>query len=300
MAYEQEIKDQARALRRDGASVSQIAHSLGVRSTSAVQRWVADVPTPPWTSRPTAKDDKRHEARELRSSGATLGQIAEKLAVSKSSVSVWVRDVPVPEELLERARHARRISSHRWVRERVVREAERQAVKREAQGSVGQISDRELLLLGVVLYWAEGAKDKAYDRREHVVVINSDVQMIALFLRWLDLVGVPEEDRRYRLSIHESADIEAAHTFWSQVAGVELCRFQRPTIKRHRPRTNRRNIDVGYHGCLVVSVCRSRVLYQRIEGWMRGITEAVRSGGPRGARCDERLAWCADPPWGNG
>lgn len=278
MAYDEEIKEQARALRRDGASVSQIAGALGVRSTSVVQRWVADLPAPAWTARPRAKDDKRQEARELRRTGATLSQIAEKLSVSTSSVSVWVRDIPIPEELLECARHVRRTSSHRWLREGVAREAERQAVKQQAQELVGPVSDRELLLLGVILYWAEGAKDKAYDRREHVVVINSDAQMIALFLRWLDLVGVPEEDRRYRLSIHESADLDAAHEFWSHVTGVEQSRFQRPTIKRHRPRTNRRNITSDYHGCLVVGVCRSRVLYQRIEGWMRGITEAVQSG----------------------
>lgn len=278
MAYDEEIKDRARALRRDGRSVSQIAQLLGVRSTSAVQRWVADVPPPAWTARPRAKDDERQEARRLRREGATLSQIAEKLSISKSSASVWVRDVPVPDELLERARHARRINGNRWLREGARREAERQTVKEDARATVGELSDREILLLGVVLYWAEGAKDKVYDRREHVVLINSDVQMIRLFLRWLDLLGVPEADRRYRLSIHESADIHAAHDFWAEVAGIPAARFQRPTIKRHRPRTNRLNTGAHYHGCLVVAVCGSRVLYQRIEGMMRGISEAVRSG----------------------
>ena len=37
---------------------------------------------------------ERDEARRLRAGGATLAEIVEALGVSKSSVSIWVRDVP--------------------------------------------------------------------------------------------------------------------------------------------------------------------------------------------------------------
>lgn len=43
-----------------------------------------------------AKAAERDEARRLRAGGASLGAIAADLGVAKSSVSVWVRDVPVP------------------------------------------------------------------------------------------------------------------------------------------------------------------------------------------------------------
>ena len=128
------------------------------------------------------------------------------------------------------------------------------------------MTDRELILLGAALYWAEGAKDKPYDRREKVALINSDPKVIILFQRWLDLMAVPEENRRYRLSIHESADVQSAHAWWSQVTGIPIDRFNRPTMKRHNPRTVRLNVGADYHGCLVVSVCKSRELYQQIDG----------------------------------
>ena len=150
------------------------------------------------------------------------------------------------------------------------------------------MSDRELLLIGVALYWAEGAKDKPYDRREHVTLINSDVQIIQLFVRWLNLMAVPETDRRYRLSIHASADVEAAHTFWSDVVGIPVTGFARPTIKHHQPKTVRLNTGADYHGCLVISVCKSRVLYQQIEGLLRGIVANVVDAGEQ--RPVERLA----------
>jgi len=43
------------------------------------------------------KDEEKVEARKLRVTGMSVPKIADKLGVSKASVSVWVRDLPVPE-----------------------------------------------------------------------------------------------------------------------------------------------------------------------------------------------------------
>jgi hypothetical protein len=42
------------------------------------------------------KDEERRRARELRAEGRSLNAIAAELGVAKSSVSVWVRDMPRP------------------------------------------------------------------------------------------------------------------------------------------------------------------------------------------------------------
>src|SRR6478735_6384758 len=94
---EPDLKERARELRRQGLSVSQIAAELGGKSTSTVQLWVRGVPPPAWTRRPQAKDAERARARELRLQGQTYDEIARELAVSKSSVSLWTRDLPHPD-----------------------------------------------------------------------------------------------------------------------------------------------------------------------------------------------------------
>ena len=43
--------------------------------------------------------------------------------------------------------------------------------------------------------------------------------------------------------------------------------FRTPTLKRHNPKTVRKNIGDDYHGCLRIDVRRSSGLYRRIEGW---------------------------------
>lgn len=261
-------------------SVSRIAYELGVRSTSVVHRWVGDIPPAAWTRRPAAKDETRRQARELRAGGASLKAIARDLGVATSTVSVWVRDLPVPPGLRRQAIHAKRINSERWLRERARREEDRQLTKAAAARLVGRVSDRELMLSGAVLYWAEGAKDKVYDRREDVAFINSDPAVIVMFQRWLDVMEVPCDHRTYRLSIHESADIDAAHRYWSDVIDVDVERFARPTLKRHVPKTRRLNVGQNYHGCLVIRVRQSRVLYQKIEGLFAGMAADMLRGRP--------------------
>ncbi|GGS82735.1 hypothetical protein J2S47_002768 [Streptomyces griseoviridis] len=125
--------------------------------------------------------------------------------------------------------------------------------------------------MGVALYWAEGSKSKPYDRRERAVFVNSDPGVIKTYLAWLDLLGVGRDRMGFRLLIHESADIDAAHRFWAETAGVDTTSFAKPTLKKHNPKTVRKNVGDDYHGCLVVTVSRSAHLYNRIEGWWNGI-----------------------------
>ncbi|HEX6261830.1 MAG TPA: hypothetical protein VF097_03165, partial [Actinomycetota bacterium] len=98
---------------------------------------------------------------------------------------------------------------------------------------------------------------------------------IRLFLAWLDLVGIPSEDLRFRLQIHEGADVEAALGHWAEVVDAPMERFLRPILKRHNPKTRRKNVGASYVGCLLVLVPRSTDLNSRIEGWFRGIVTAT-------------------------
>lgn len=271
-----DLRKLARYLRREGLTRAEIARDLGV-STWRVTELLAGEPSRAPGLRSQAKDDLHERARELRLDGRTMPEIAEELGVSKASVSLWTRDLPAPPPrergsyAYERIAAARRARWDAYLRDR---EDERQAVKAVAASDVGALSERELLLLGTVLYWAEGAKDKPYSRRERLVLINSDPDVIRLYLRWLPLIGVESDQLSFSLSIHESADVRAATDFWQAVVG-EGGRWRRPALKRHNPRSARRNVGEMYHGCLVVQAKRSRVHYQRMEGFWHGIVKAL-------------------------
>ncbi|MFI0239713.1 hypothetical protein [Streptomyces sp. NPDC016845] len=264
------LRERAVTLRRQGLSRRQIRDALHVDNNDILNRLLEGEPPPDWTRRPNAKDALRSRARELRLQGLTYDQIQLELGCSKSSISLWVRDLPKPERR-DPSEQARLAATKRWERESVVREAERRQTKEAATAEVGAMTDREVFLAGVTLYWAEGAKDKAYSRREKLYFVNSDPNVIRFYLRWLDVLGVGRDRLRFRVNIHESADVAGAEGFWADLAGVDASTFQRTTLKKHNPKTSRKNTSEAYRGCLAVYVLGGAELYRRVEGAWYGI-----------------------------
>ena len=265
------VRERAIALRRAGHSFREIKELLGVGSNATLTEALRGEPPPEWTRRPRAKDDLHARARELRATGLNYKEIAAALGVSKSSVSLWVRDMPRPERLsYEECRKRSAEGAQRyWAAERPLREARREAVRAAAAAEIGPLTKREILIAGAIAYWCEGEKSKPHRRQARVVFINSDPGLIKFFLRFLGEAGVEPAQVWFRVHIHETADATEAEKFWQEVTGAGPAQFHRVTLKRHNPRTVRKNVGADYHGCLIVSVMQSADLYQRIEGWVR-------------------------------
>lgn len=125
------------------------------------------------------KTTERIQARELRAQGWSIKEIQQELGVSRSSVSLWVRDVPLTSRqqaaLVERVRLGP-------LRAGVV-SAARARERRAGYQEFGRVRAREgsaLYAAGCMLYWAEGGK-----RRNSVLLTNADPQVLALFARFL-------------------------------------------------------------------------------------------------------------------
>ncbi|MCX2183168.1 hypothetical protein KV205_21920 [Streptomyces sp. SKN60] len=268
------LREQATALRRAGLSRRQIRDRIHVDNNDLLNRLLEGEPPPDWTRRPNAKDDLRARARELRLEGKTYDQIQVELGCSKSSISLWVRDLPKPERR-DPSEQAKIAARKRWDHELAMRDAERQKTKRAAALEFDSMTERELLVAGTALYWAEGSKDKPYARRENVLFVNSDPGVIRLYLAWLRLLGIAPERLAFRVMIHMTADVEGAKRFWADLVGVDPGAFQKTTIKKHNPKTVRKNVGPDYRGCLVIRVAQGAELYRRIEGWWAGMVSAA-------------------------
>ncbi|GAB1643157.1 resolvase [Krasilnikovia sp. MM14-A1259] len=280
-------RTQARQLRVETRmSLAQLRNRFGV-SRDTMADWLWGLPVPEWTRRPNAKDELRDRAVALRRAGRTVPDIASELSVSRSTAYLWTRHLPLepsPERATERQRrHMAEMREARWGPYRVARDAERAATWGRESDWVGALSEREVRLLGAVAYWCEGTKSKPWQpNRCRVTFINSDPVLIRLFLRFMDLFGLDRAALKYRISIHESADWDAAGRWWAVVAEVPYEIFCRPTLKKHNPTTVRHNVGAPYRGCLIIDVPRSRELYWRIEGIMQGI--GLAAGSADGAR----------------
>ncbi|GAA3721519.1 hypothetical protein [Streptomyces tremellae] len=233
--------------------------------------------------RARARDDLREQARALHSQGLTYDRIQQRLGCSKSSISLWVRDLPRPPRR-DPGEQGLLTARKRWDRELPIRDEKRQRTREAALAEIGTMTDRELFMAGVALYWAEGSKDTAYARRERAVFINSDPGVITVHLAWLDLLGIERDLLRFRLPMHETADVPGAECYWAELTRMDRSQFQRATLNEPRSRSTTRGHSgrtrgEACRGCLIIAVQQSADLYRRIEGWWCGIVrDAAETG----------------------
>ncbi|HWH01113.1 MAG TPA: helix-turn-helix domain-containing protein [Pilimelia sp.] len=262
-------------LRRSGGAGS--AETLASGGSDWLRGW------PPADPRRSA-GERRARAVALRGAGWSVNDIADELGVARSTAFAWVGHLPLDRDT-DRARAKRALAQRRaearWGDYRRQRDARRAAAHAAAAAEVGVLSARELRLIGAVMYWCEGTKAKPWRRAERFTFTNSDLRLLALFLAFVELLGRSRTELTYRLSIHESADAEAATQWWCTALGLPRDRFRQPTVKRHAVRTNRHNTGPDYRGCLVIDVPRGREFYWRVDGWMTGLATAADPAGNR-------------------
>lgn len=89
------LGDLARQLCAEGRSVRAIRAELRI-GDELVRTFLRGVPVRESLRRPRAADARREVAVTLREAGLTYDAIAAELGVSKSTCSVWLRELPRP------------------------------------------------------------------------------------------------------------------------------------------------------------------------------------------------------------
>jgi len=167
---------------------------------------------------------ERQEARRLRrEEGLSLKEICDRLGVSRSSASVWVRDLPLnaeQEAALDQRVNAR-IAHYTQQRGGHANAHKGRELRRKYQEE-GRIKAREndpLHLAGCMLYWAEGKK-----ARNTLCFVNSDADMISLFLRFLRS-SMCVEDARLRARIlcylGNGLELREIEAYWIDILEME-------------------------------------------------------------------------------
>jgi predicted transcriptional regulator len=203
----------------------------------------------------------RDEARELRRQGLSVGEIAKRTGASRSSVSLWVRDI----ELTNEQRAVLRDNQRKWAGQnlgaQVNRVKAREArLKWQAEGRMRAKECHPLHMAGCMLYWAEGAKD-----RTKMYFVNSDANMLRMFMRFLrEEMHVPDSEIVMYIHCHttETQIIEQIQSYWLNTLNLPASCLRKTIYKRGNP-------DVR-HNILENGVCTIRVyrvdLIQHIYG----------------------------------
>lgn len=178
-----------------------------------------------------SKREEKKKAIEMRRQGLSVNVIAGRVGASKSSVSMWVRDVLLTEKQREHLRdrmigatEAGRLRGAAWNKQQRLN---RLAIYvKSAAGIIPSLSLQDLFFLGLGLYWGEGFKS----RSGSAGFSNSDPRVVQLMILWLEqCMGVSRDRLRIQIFINDiHRDREAViKKFWERTTGFKKEQFRK-------------------------------------------------------------------------
>ncbi len=177
-----------------------------------------------------ARREDRRRAIELRLRGKTYSEIKSRLGLSKSTLSVWLNRYPLTNRQLERikAKRPKQIEKYRqtMAKKRTLRENLAYAT---ASKQWLPLSDRELLLAGIFLYWGEGTKVSP----GYLCISNSDPRVIKFAYAWMTKsLMINPQQIHVLLHLYSDMSIETETQYWSNLIDVPLVNFRKPYVKK--------------------------------------------------------------------
>ena len=218
------------------------------------------------------KTKEKKISRELRRQGWSFNEIRQKVKVSKSSVSLWVRDIEltksqkqklskngVKKEVIEKRRKTRLTRENN----------RRQLIIDKAKSEIKHLLRKELWLVGIALYWGEGAKTL----RSGVQFSNSDPRSIQLMMQFFKKnCKVPENKFRGHIYIHPHLDEEKAKMYWHNISGIPYDQFYKTSKQLSKASKGKK--DTLPFGTFAIQICNTE-LFLKIKGWIEGVHKSI-------------------------
>ncbi len=170
----------------------------------------------------------------LRKSGYSIPEISQTVALAKSTVFRYAKDVEILPSFRQVLKSKRGGSRKR-------KQIKEQKALEEARRFIG-LTDREKTLFLSALYWGEGSK-------KDFGLSNTDPNMIKVFVTILkQTLGVTDDRLSVSVRIFEDLDKDKCLSFWSKIVGIPKEKFVSINV-----------LDGKRKGKLVYGMCRIRV-----------------------------------------
>lgn len=204
----------------------------------------------------------KEKARALRAQGMSYKEILSTIPVSKSTISLWCRDVPLT--LLQKKRlwqkrdlqmsGIRAIQTMFWNR--------RCEAFSEGVARCVSVDAKSRYIAGLMLYWAEGSKGP-----KPATIANSDPRVIRFMVQWFtEFFEVPPEHLTISLHLHSGQNENKMKLYWSRLTGIPLRNFRKSFIK---PEGSGYRKNILYNGTVKLTVFRpgsSYILFKILGG----------------------------------
>lgn len=210
-------------------------------------------------------------AQGLRRKGLSYQEILQTISVSKSTMSLWCKDIELTKKqklrLLSKKQFGQRkgslIAAENKRRDRIKRTAK---IREEAKKTVGQLITRDKFVTGIALYAAEGNKSDG-----KAGFSNADPKLIKFMMDWfLTFAKVPMEKMRGAIWLHEGLSEKNAKKFWSDLVNLPPNQFHKTYIAKVKNNSKKVRKNIHQYGVIQIRFNDSSI-HRKIMGWISAV-----------------------------
>lgn len=208
---------------------------------------------------------EKQKAILLRKKGFSYKSIQQHIPVSRSTLSVWLRDIELTELQRSELLNAKFLGQYKGSQTQHLKRLKKiEMISLESKEELIYLLKNPLFLIGLSLYWAEGDKHK----KEMVKFTNADPSMISLMMKWFrEICQVPEEKFRISLHSHTLFVEKNIKSYWSYITRIPENQFYKTYIKKTSLGLRK---NILYNGTCAIRV-NSVDLFRRIIGWKEAL-----------------------------
>ncbi len=211
----------------------------------------------------------KSKAVRLRKTGLSYNEISRQTGVSKGTLSLWLKSVPLTRSQKEKLYTKSVFALNRGPqaqRERRQREVA-EIIKKAKKEIRLPLSGQTYRLVGAALYWAEG------DKTGDFTVTNADPAFILFMVRWFEKVlGAAPTQLKARLNIYSQQNDQMLKKFWSDLTGIPLDNFNKSFVKPPNKGYKKNNL---YYGTIKIRVSRGTDFRYRVHGWIKVLLKDI-------------------------
>jgi hypothetical protein len=222
----------------------------------------------------------KQKAIQLRTQGKSYLEIQKEIHVAKSTLSFWLKDLILSNEVKEKiSRRGKQISIQALIKrnkkQTLIARQKASDIRSRFSKEILKIEKSELFLLGLGLYLGEGYKRGAEGSKWKCVdIANSDPDIIQIMMRFFrECCDVKETDFRLYLSLHDQEKETFVRDFWIQKTGLNKANFIKTSFVISSSSKKKVSKKLEY-GTLHIRIYNTD-LFHKIIGWIDGIRKVV-------------------------
>lgn len=216
-----------------------------------------------------AKLQEKREVIKLRLQGKSYSEIKKIINVSKSSLSLWLKNVQLTEDQILGLKAKKDRAVERFIESmRLKRQLRLENYYKQQKSKLLPLTKRELFIAGLFLYSGEGNKVST----NALSVANTDPSVIRFCFYWMkNSLDIPEEKIFLKLHLYNDMNINEEFDYWTKATGIKIPQFKNPYIKR----SSRSDIDQkGFgHGTCTLMVFNT-VIKENIMMAIKAISDS--------------------------